>query len=135
MDPVWAEKVPSLEGCRAAAGWVCNVDLQHFCGELNSPAARRGLSFLGFRLFPTHRRLKKTSTSRFIRRLNAFTTAYMAEEDPVEQAALRETIQRSVQSFDAHARHGNTVGLRRRLYDRFPLIDQQALAHGTACDC
>ena len=37
MDPVWDEKVPSLEGCRAAAGWVCNAGLQHFCGELNSP--------------------------------------------------------------------------------------------------
>ena len=111
---------------RAFAGQHLHLALHPSGGPM---PARRGLSFLGFRLFPTHRRLKKTSTSRFIRRLNAFTAAYMAEEDPVEQAALRETIQRSVQSFDAHARHGNTFGLRRQLYGRFPLIDQQALAY------
>jgi len=36
MDPVRAEKVPSLEGCRVAAGWVLGADSQHFVEHITA---------------------------------------------------------------------------------------------------
>ncbi|MBK8871737.1 MAG: group II intron reverse transcriptase domain-containing protein [Elusimicrobia bacterium] len=89
----------------------------------------RGIGFLGFRLFPGYRRLKKTSVTRFIRRMNAYSRDYVALwPDRARRAALRSEIQQSTQSFHAHALNGNTYRIRKRLYDRFPTINQYALA-------
>ncbi len=90
---------------------------------------RRGIGFLGFRLFPGYRKLKKTSVTRFIRRMDGYTSEYFAlAPDRQKQAALLSGIRQSTQSFHAHALHGDTYGIRKRLYDRFPIIDQYGLA-------
>ncbi|MBK8576620.1 MAG: group II intron reverse transcriptase domain-containing protein [Elusimicrobia bacterium] len=89
----------------------------------------RGIGFLGFRRFPGYRKLKKTSVSRFIRRMNGYSRDYVRLwPDRARRAALRVEIQQSTRSFHAHALNGNTYRIRKRLYDRFPLINQYALA-------
>jgi len=88
-----------------------------------------GLTFLGFRLFPSHRRLKRTSVSRFIRRMNVYTEEYFGLKNRrAEQCEFLHKVEQSVQSFNAHAMNGNTYRIRKLLYDRFPIINQYGLA-------
>jgi len=68
-----------------------------------------GLTFLGYRLFPTHRRLDAQNVRRFARRLRylgaAVARGAMSEEDA----------QRRVQSWVAHAGHADTKRLRKKV--------------------
>ncbi len=103
----------------------------------------RGIGFLGFRLFPEHRRLNRKSVTRFIRRMNAYVSEHETLRDDEQQyAQYAHGINQSVQSFHAHALHGNTYALRQRLYSRYPVISQfrlagltRTLCDGDAADC
>jgi len=74
-----------------------------------------GIPFLGFRVYPTHRRLKSRNGLNFRRRLRA----------RVDQLARREInlddLHASVRGWAAHARHGDTFGLRRAILGRWTL--------------
>jgi hypothetical protein len=70
---------------------------------------RAGIPWLGFRVYPTHRRLKRRNVKGFARRLRAQRDAYQAGEMTLDE------IQQSLQAWIAHARHGNTYRLRRAL--------------------
>lgn len=86
----------------------------------------RGIGFLGFRLFPTRRKLKKTSVTRFVRRMNAYSRSYHdLWPDREAQSALLVTIRQSAQSFKTHALNGDTRKILSVLYDRFPIIDER----------
>ncbi len=74
-----------------------------------------GIDFCGFRLYPTHRRLRRSSVRRFVRRLRRQRQAYRQGELSLEDMNI------SVQSWIAHAAHGNTWRLRRRLFADYPL--------------
>jgi retron-type reverse transcriptase len=88
-----------------------------------------GVSFLGFRLFPAYRKLKRTSVSRFIRRMNGYAADYVAPgKNDEERTAVWGQMNISARSFNAHALNGNTYKIRKTLYDRFPLIDQRGMA-------
>jgi retron-type reverse transcriptase len=77
-----------------------------------------GVDFCGFRIFPTHRRLRRSSVRRFVRRFRRQRTAY-------RQGALSlDDMTTSVRSWIAHAAHGNTWRLRRRLFADYPLEPQ-----------
>ena len=65
-----------------------------------------GIDFLGFRHFATHRRLRQGNARRFQRKLRRQAAAYAAGELPLEK------VNQSVQSWVAHAAHGNTWHLR-----------------------
>jgi len=67
---------------------------------------RCGLPFLGWQLFPDHRRLKRNKVIHARRRLNALCKGYEEGEIPLERVSA------SVQSWVAHAAHGDTWGLR-----------------------
>ncbi len=69
----------------------------------------RGLDFLGYHLWPTHRRLRKSSIRRIVRTLKRARRLYAQGQIKLEQ------VQASVRSWVAHARNANTYGLRRRL--------------------
>ncbi len=71
-----------------------------------------GVPFLGFRHLGTHRRLKRPSVVRFQRRLRAMQRAYTAGQ------TSREKIGERIQSWCAHAAHGDTYHLRARLLRR-----------------
>jgi hypothetical protein len=88
----------------------------------------RGIGFLGFRLFPGYRKLKRASVTRFIRRMNAYTREYHALwPDREGQAVLLREIGQSTRSFHAHALNADTYRIRKRLYDRFPIVNQYGL--------
>ena len=70
-----------------------------------------GIPFLGFRVFPHLRRLLPGSVKRARRRLERLAGEYSKRE--IEMAA----VSRSVAAWVAHAEHGNTEGLRRKVLE------------------
>ncbi len=72
--------------------------------------AHDGFTFLGFRIFPHHRRLRNDNARAFARRLREMSDAYAAGEIPLEKLDER------VQSWIAHARFGNTYRLRAHIF-------------------
>jgi retron-type reverse transcriptase len=75
-----------------------------------------GLDFCGFRLYPTHRRLRRSSLRRFVRRFRHQRAAYQRGELALEDLHV------SVRSWIAHAAHGDTWRLRQRIFADYPLI-------------
>lgn len=69
------------------------------------------IPFLGFRLYRTHRRLLPGGVKRARRRLARLSDGQAKGE------VSREQLQASVRAWIAHASHGNTEGLRRRLLE------------------
>lgn len=74
-----------------------------------------GLDFCGFRIYPTHRRLRRSSVRRFVRRLRKQREAYSQGEISLEEMTT------SVQCWIAHAQHGDTWRLRHRIFRDYPL--------------
>jgi RNA-directed DNA polymerase len=74
-----------------------------------------GVDFCGFRLYPTHRRLRRSSVRRFVRRFRRQREAYRRGELSLDE------MNASVQSWIAHAAHGDTWRLRRRLFADYPI--------------
>lgn len=71
-----------------------------------------GIPFLGFRVYPTHRRLKRRNGVRFERRLHALCQRMVrGEVRPAEASA-------AVRGWLNHASHGATYGLRRAVLVR-----------------
>ncbi|WP_129627516.1 reverse transcriptase domain-containing protein [Candidatus Oscillochloris fontis] len=68
-----------------------------------------GVPFLGFRHFASHRRIKRPSVVRFRRRLRGLQQAYAEGQISMEKASA------SIQSWCAHAAHGNTYRLRKQI--------------------
>ncbi len=78
-----------------------------------------GLEFCGFRFFPTHRRLRRSSVRRFVRRFRRQRVAYH------EGQLAMEDLHTSVRSWIAHAAHGDTWRLRQRIFGDYPLRAQR----------
>ncbi len=74
-----------------------------------------GLDFCGFRLYPTHRRLRRSSVGRFVQRFRRQRAAFRRGELSLEEMTT------SVKSWIAHAAHGDTWRLRRRLFADYPI--------------
>lgn len=68
-----------------------------------------GIPFLGFRVFPHLRRLLPQSVKRARRRLARLAAAYENGETDMD------AVSRSISAWVAHAAHGDTKGLRRRV--------------------
>ncbi|MCC7164542.1 MAG: RNA-dependent DNA polymerase [Anaerolineae bacterium] len=68
---------------------------------------REGISFLGFRVFPTHRRLKNRVGFAARRRLIRLVRAYRAQQVGFDR------LDASVRGWVNHARYGDTMQLRR----------------------
>ncbi len=71
--------------------------------------ATAGIPFLGFRVYPDHRLLRRRNAVAFARRYRALRADYAAGSIPFER------LNASVQGWVAHAAHGDTWGLRSRL--------------------
>lgn len=74
-----------------------------------------GLDFCGFRLFPTHRRLRRSSIRRFVHRFRKQRLALQNGEITLAD------MHQSVRSWIAHAEHGDTWRLRERLFRDYPI--------------
>ena len=75
----------------------------------------QGIPFLGFRVYPTYRRLKRRNGVAFARRLRRWYAALARGEMSYE------ALHRRVQGWVAHAVHGDTEGLRRSLLASIPI--------------
>ncbi len=74
---------------------------------------KNGVDFLGWRLFPHHRRLRRDNVRHAVRRLRRQQAAYRRGELTTEDLSA------SVRAWLAHAAHGNTYQLRRRIMRQF----------------
>lgn len=80
-----------------------------------------GISFLGFRVLPEHRRIKNRKAVHFQRRLRAMVAEFRkGAEDPIAAGAR---LRASVSGFVNHARYGNTTGLRKVVLGRLGLTE------------
>lgn len=75
-----------------------------------------GITFLGHRIFPGYRRLEAGNVKRFRRRLRRYDREVRDGFRSVEQARA------CVQSWVAHARHAQTVRLRRQVLSSVPWL-------------
>ncbi len=71
--------------------------------------ATQGTAFLGYRIFPTHRLLKRDNIRRMKKRLKKQQNEY------AHGRLSLDVIRASVQSWIAHAAHADTYGLRRHM--------------------
>ena len=69
-----------------------------------------GTDFLGYQVFPTHRRLRKSAVTRARRRLRRLQRDYSSGK------ILWGDVNHSVQSWLGHVRHADTYGLRRSVF-------------------
>jgi retron-type reverse transcriptase len=82
-----------------------------------------GIPFLGFRVYPDHRRLRRRNGVAFARRYRALCAAYARGEVTFAQLGA------SVHGWVAHAGHGDTYGLRRSLLGERILPAPAGLRH------
>ncbi len=80
----------------------------HHCGD--------GLTFLGWRIFPSHMRLVRPNVVRFGRRMKGLQRDW--EGGALEWASVHQ----SVRAWIGHAAHGDTEVLRERLLGRFAFV-------------
>ena len=78
-----------------------------------SPRNGRGLDFLGYHIWPTHRRLRKSSIRRMHRTMRKHQRLYARGEITLEQ------IRQTVVSWSAHASHADTHGLQAKLLRQY----------------
>ncbi|MCX6028694.1 MAG: reverse transcriptase domain-containing protein [Chloroflexi bacterium] len=74
-----------------------------------------GISFLGFLVFPEHRRLKRRKGLAFVRRLRVLAMRSAAGEIALDQ------VHASVRGWINHVRYANTIGLRKGILGRTPI--------------
>jgi hypothetical protein len=73
-----------------------------------------GIDFLGYRIFPTFRRMRRTTVRRFTRRLRR-----LREEHRLGRINIQEVSQ-SIQSWVAHCRYAQSYQLRRAILSQIP---------------
>ncbi len=74
-----------------------------------------GIDFLGFRVFPTHRRLRRENVRRFIRRFRWQRDRYRVGQLPLD------AFTRSVQSWISHSQSASSYRLRAQILRAMPL--------------
>jgi retron-type reverse transcriptase len=99
----------------AVTAYAANLRLTLHENAAQPRPCRLGLPFLGFQVFPDHRRLKRCNVVKERRRLKVLHQAYQRGQLPLVG------VQASLQSWISHASHGDTWGLRRALLRDFCL--------------
>ncbi|MBN1955866.1 MAG: RNA-directed DNA polymerase [Anaerolineae bacterium] len=90
----------------AAVEYLAQLRLTIHPGAHPRPVTE-GIPFLGFVIYPTHRRLKRRNVVNYRRRLRALLQAYRDHAIPLDR------VDASIQGWINHARYGDTWGLRR----------------------
>ena len=81
--------------------------------------AKQGVPFVGYRIFPTHRKLPKENVHRFRRRMRRLAERYAAG------AVTQDQVRASVHGWIGHARQANTFRLREEV------LGELAFSRGT----
>lgn len=100
---------------REIAGFLESRLLLTLNGKTSVFPVSQGIDFLGYRIWPTHRLLRKSSVKRMKRKLKAFQKKYAQGRVTLDE------INASIQSWLGHAKHANTYNLRRKLFEKFVL--------------
>ena len=74
---------------------------------------RQGVPFLGFRMFPNHRLVRKSNLRKFEKKLKEEQGLYCEEQ------ISREKVVEHIEGWMAYAKHANTYAYRRELLKRF----------------
>lgn len=99
----------------AVAAFLANLRLTVHSGSAQVQPVNRGIPWLGFVVYPTHRCLKQRNVGGFRRRLERNITLY--RRGKISFAEL----DASVQGWINHVRYGDTWGLRRQLLGSHPI--------------
>lgn len=100
---------------RAVVERLADLRLTLHAGSAQPRPSRTGVPFLGWQVFPDHRRLKRPKVISARRRLKSWYRAYRAGE------IGRERMRASILGWVNHARYGDTWGLRRAILRRIVL--------------
>ncbi|MBN2606722.1 MAG: hypothetical protein JXR47_05240 [Thiotrichales bacterium] len=79
----------------------------------------RGLDFLGYRILPTHRKLRKDSVKRFKTRLKRMQKQYKNGDIDLHQ------VRQQITSWLAHARHANSIETITKILSKASFIKHQ----------
>ena len=102
--------------------WQWKANIEHYLAHLRLQVhagvqprpVTEGFGFLGFRLFPEYRRLKKRKGIHYQRHLKKMLSDYE------NGAMLQDEVLDSVMAWNNHVGYGNTVGLRKRMFAVLP---------------
>ena len=94
----------------AMAGYLAGLRLKLHPHKCQVFPVSTGTDFLGYQVFPTHRRLRASSVTRARRRLRRLSRDYRAG------AISWQAVNHSVRSWLGHVQHADTYGLRRSLF-------------------
>ncbi len=113
---LFSDSQAHLEQARTAiTHFLAERRLTLHTGQAHVMPAAGGIPWLGFVVYPTHRRLKRRNLLHFRRRLARLITLYRQG-----QLTFGE-LDASVQGWINHVRYGDTWGLRAHLFARHPL--------------
>jgi RNA-directed DNA polymerase len=113
---LFADDKPTLwEWKRAIADHLIHLRMRLHDRESTVYPITNGIPFLGFRIYPHRRRLKRRNGVAFARRFRSLRAQLAAGE------ITQERLYQSVQGWLAHAAHGDTLGLRRALVTAHPI--------------
>lgn len=90
--------------------FLCTLRLVLHENRAHPRPVNRGISFLGFTVFPTHRRLKRSKGLAYRRHLKTLWQRCR------QGATAPEALQASVDAWIGHVQHGDTWGLRRKIF-------------------
>ncbi|MDN5365721.1 MAG: RNA-directed polymerase [Thermacetogenium sp.] len=88
----------------------------HLNGKTGIFPISHGVDFLGYRIWPDHRLLRKRSTKRIKRALRHFQKLYSQGKIGFDR------INATVQSWLGHAKHADSYHFRQKLFDAFPFV-------------
>ena len=100
-----------IEARQAVEAYLATLRLKIHPIKSQIFATQHGANFLGFRIFPDRIRVRTESLKRARRRLRLLQARYACY-----QAGIPEIIQ-SIQSWEAHLKHGDTWRLRRQIFN------------------
>jgi len=106
-DKTWLHQIK--EGME---DYLATLRLKLHPRKCNVFPVKDGVDFLGFRILPTYRRLRKKNVTRFRRRLRQLQEAYAEAEIPIAKVTV------SVRSWVAHASYGRTYQLRKQIFSQ-----------------
>ena len=113
---LFADDKPTLHAWRAAIeGFTVNLRLRLHERKTVVYPVTNGIPFLGFLVFPDHRRLQQANGLRFQRRLKRMLDDYARGR--IGGPKMHER----VRSWAAHAAHGDTWGLRTSIFQNHPI--------------
>ena len=103
------DKVRLYHAKQAMTDFLSSLRLKVHPKKCRTYKVNEGVTFLGYRIFPTHRLLAKENALRTRRRLKTLSALYRDRKIPLTR------VHQSVQSWIGHASHADTYRLRSRI--------------------